>query len=159
MGIVTTSSQNVFSQSPETIYDFVTNPSNWNKTYPGGPDNRNLPDRRPLLVGDTWDEAHPDPDKDRVFTWQLAIAVRPSLFVFSSVGRLGHDSAGDGGLEGRMTIEYHIASLTPDVTVFKRTMTIETYRDAPLSDGFFRMVNPAHIDAYHAAIARELARA
>ena len=42
-----------------------------------------------------------------MFTWQLAIAVRPTLFVFSSVGRLGHDSQGDGGLEGRMTIEYH----------------------------------------------------
>ena len=35
-------------------------------------------------------------------------------------------------------------------------MTIEAYKHAPLSDGFFRMVNPAHIDAYHAAIAREL---
>ncbi len=26
-------------------------------------------------------------------------------------------------------------------------MTIETYKHAPLTDGFFRMVNPAHIDA------------
>ncbi len=37
-------------------------------------------------------------------------------------------------------------------------MTIEAYKHAPLSDGFFRMVNPAHIDAYHAAVARELVR-
>ena len=37
-------------------------------------------------------------------------------------------------------------------------MTIEAYKHAPLPDGYFRMVNPAHIDAYHAAIARELAR-
>jgi hypothetical protein len=35
-------------------------------------------------------------------------------------------------------------------------MTIEAYRHAPLTDGFFRMVNPSHIDAYHAAVAREL---
>ena len=36
-------------------------------------------------------------------------------------------------------------------------MTVEAYKDAPLPDGFFRIVNPANIDAYHAAIARELA--
>jgi hypothetical protein len=58
MGIVTTSSETAFSQSPEAIYDFATNPANWTKTYPGGPDIRNLPDRLPLQVGDTWDEAH-----------------------------------------------------------------------------------------------------
>jgi hypothetical protein len=157
MGIVTTSSETAFSQSPEAIYDFVTNPANWTKTYPGGPDIRNLPDRLPLQVGDTWDEAHPDPTKDRVFTWQLAMAVRPSLFVFSSVGRLGHDSGGNGGLEGRMTIEYKFNRPGGNVTLFTRTMTIEAYKHAPLTDGFFRMVNPAHIDAYHAAVARELA--
>jgi hypothetical protein len=156
VGIVTTSSETAFSQSPEAIYDFVTNPANWTKTYPGGPDIRNLPDRLPLQVGDTWDEAHPDPAKDRVFTWQLAMAVRPTLFVFSSVGRLGHDSQGNGGLEGRMTIEYHFTQPGDGVTLFGRTMTIEAYRHAPLSDGFFRMVNPAHIDAYHAGVAREL---
>jgi hypothetical protein len=156
LGIVTTSSETAFTQSPETIYDFVTNPANWTKTYPGGLQIRNLPDGLALKVGDTWDEAHPDPEKDRAFTWQLAIAMRPSLFVFNSVGRLGHDSAGNGGLEGRMTIHYHFTQPTEGVTLFTRSMTIEAYKHAPLSDGFFRMVNPAHIDAYHAAIAREL---
>ena len=159
MGIVTTSSETTFTQSAEIVYDFVSNPANWTKTYLGGPIIRNLPDRLPLEVGDTWDEAHPDPQKDRVFTWQLAIAVRPTLFVFSSVGRLGHDSSGDGGLEGRMTIEYHFTRPEEARTLFTRTMTIETYRHAPLTDGFFRMVNPAHIDHYHEAVARELERA
>lgn len=157
MGIVTTSSERTFTRPAETLYDFVSNPSNWTKTYPGGPQIRNLPAQLPLKVGDTWDEAHPDPGKDRVFTWQLAIATRPRLFVFTSVGRLGHDSAGIGGLDGRMTIEYHFSSPDDGVTLFTRTMTVEAFRDAPLSDGFFRMVNPAHIDAYLAAIARELA--
>jgi hypothetical protein len=138
LGIVTTSSETTFKQSPEAIYDFVSNPANWTKTYFGGPIIRNLPDRLPLEVGDTWDEAHPDPQKDRVLTWQLAIASRPTLFVFSSVGRVGHDSEGNGGLEGRMTIE--------------------TSKHAPLTDGFFRMVNPTYIDSYHAAVARELER-
>ena len=35
LGIVTTSSETAFSHTPETIYDFVTNPANWTKTYPG----------------------------------------------------------------------------------------------------------------------------
>jgi hypothetical protein len=156
MGIVTTSSATAFDHPAETIYNFVTNPANWTKTYPGRPDIRNLPDRMPLQVGDTWDEAHPDPQKDRVFTWQLAMAVRPSVFVFSSVGALGHDSAGNGGLAGRMTIEYHFTQPGGSGTLFTRTMTIEAYKHAPLSDGFFRMVNPSHIDAYHEAVAREL---
>jgi len=36
-------------------------------------------------------------------------------------------------------------------------MTVEAFKDSPLPDGFFRTVNPAHIDAYHQAVARELA--
>jgi hypothetical protein len=68
LGIVTTSSETAFSRSPEVIYDFVTNPVNWTKTYPTAPTSA--------------------------------------------------------------------ACQTPD--------------------GFLRMVNPANIDAHHAAIAREL---
>jgi hypothetical protein len=45
----------------------------------------------------------------------------------------------------------------PDITLFTRTMTIEAYRYAPLPDKYFMVVNPANIDAYHAAIARQLA--
>jgi hypothetical protein len=35
LGIVTTSSETALARSPETVYDFVTNPANWTKTYPG----------------------------------------------------------------------------------------------------------------------------
>jgi hypothetical protein len=70
LGIVTTSSETAFSQSPEVVYDFVTNPANWTKTYPHSTQVGGLPETLP--------------------------------------------------------------------------------------DGFFRTVNPANIDAYHAAIAREL---
>jgi hypothetical protein len=93
-----------------------------------------------------------------VFTWQLAIAARPTLFVFSSVGRLGHDSEGNGGLEGRMTIEYHFTRPEEGRTLFTRTVTIETSKSASLTDGFFRLVDPTYIDSYHAAVARELER-
>ena len=156
MGIVTTRSETSFVHSAERIYDFVANPANWTKTYPGGPIIRNLPDELPLKVGVTWDEADPSPEHDRVFTWQLAIAMRPTLFVFNSVGRLGHDSHGNGGMEGRMTIEYHFTQLEAGRTLFTRTMTIEAYKHAPMPDRFFQIVNPAHVDAYHAAVAREL---
>jgi hypothetical protein len=154
VGIVTTSSETAFAQSADTVYDFVTNPVNWTKTYPGGPRISGVSDHLPLNVGDTWQESHPT--RDIVFTWQLAIAMRPRMWVFNSVGRLGVDGHGDGGFEGRMTVEYHFTRPSEQGTLFKRTMTIEAYRDAPMSDGFFRIVNPANIDHYHAAVAREL---
>ncbi|MGE2690760.1 SRPBCC family protein [Mycolicibacterium pulveris] len=154
MGIVTTTSETTFDQPPEVIYDFVTNPANWTKTYPGSAHISGLPAGLPLKVGDTWTES--GPDGDRIFTWHLAIAMRPTMWVFNSVGRLGHDADGDGGMEGRITVQYHFTRPGNDVTLFTRTMTIEAYKHAPLPDGFFRTVNPAHIDAYHAAVAREL---
>ena len=153
MGIVTTSSETALTQSAETLYDFVTNPGYWTKTYPG----RNYVgklDKLPLQVGDTWDEG--GPDGERIFTWHLAIAVRPKLWVFTSVGRLGHDRHGTGGMEGRITVEYHFTQPGEGITLFTRTMTIEAPKDSPMPDGFFRIVNPANIDRYHAAIAREL---
>ncbi len=154
MGIVTTTSETGFHQPPEVIYDFVTNPANWTKTYPGSAHVGGLPQTLPLKVGDTWTES--GPDGDRIFTWHLAIAMRPTMWVFNSVGRLGHDADGNGGMEGRITVHYHFSRPGADITLFTRTMTIEAYKHAPLPDGFFRTVNPAHIDAYHAAVAREL---
>ena len=153
MGIVTTSSETAFHQSADVIWDFVTNPANWTKTYPGSERIGELPEV-PLQVGDTWTEA--GPDGERIYTWQCAIAMRPRMFVFNSVGRLGHRRDGSGGLDGRMTIEYQFSEPGPGVTLFRRTMTIESPKGAPLPDGFYRIVNPAFIDAYHAAVAREL---
>jgi len=53
-------------------------------------------------------------------------------------------------------VEYHFTAPGEGVTLFTRTMTIEAPKDSPMPDGFFRIVNPANIDRYHAAIAREL---
>lgn len=156
MGIVTTSSDTAYHHAPEVIYDFVTNPANWTKTYPGSSYVGRL-DSLPLRVGDMWEEGGPDSDK--IFTWQLAMAVRPRLWVFTSVGRLGHDRDGNGGMAGRITVEYQFTQPGEGVTLFRRTMTIEAPKDAPMPDGFFRIVNPANIDRYHAAVARELSGA
>ena len=86
----------------------------------------------------------------------------PRLWVFNSVGRLGCERDGSGGMDGRITVEYHftrpnLGEAGPGVTLFRRTMTIEAPRDAAMPDDFFKIVNPANIDRYHAAIARELA--
>jgi hypothetical protein len=35
LGIVTSTSETAFTHSAEAVYDFVTNPDNWTKTYPG----------------------------------------------------------------------------------------------------------------------------
>jgi hypothetical protein len=153
LGIVTTTSETTFTQSPELIYDFVSNPNNWAHSYPGNPRISNVP-ALPLKVGDTWDESHPT--HDRTFTWQLAVAMRPRLWVFNSVGRLGHDQDGNGGLEGRMTISYHFTRPGGDITLFTRSMTIEAPKGMPLPDKFFLIVNPARIDEYHEAIAAHL---
>ena len=153
MGIVTTSSETAFTQPPEVVYDFVTNPANWTKTYPGSNYVGKL-DELPLKVGDTWEEG--GPDGTHIYTWHLAMAMRPKLWVFNSVGRLGHDADGNGGMPGRMTVQYHFTEPGQGITLFTRTMTIEAYKDSPLPDGLFRIVNPANIDKYHAAIAREL---
>ncbi len=159
MGIVTTTSETPFTQSTETVYDFVTNPENWTRTYPGSAHIGNLQEL-PLKVGDTWEEA--GPDGDRIFSWQLAIADRPTIFVFNSVGRLGHDREGPAGsksgMEGRITVSYRFTRPGQDITLFSRTMTIEAYKHAPLPDQLFQQVNPAKIDAYHQAVARELSR-
>ena len=66
MGIVTTTSETAFTQPPEQIYDFVTNPVNWPKTYPGSAHVGQVPEKLPLEVGDTWTET--GPDGNRIFT-------------------------------------------------------------------------------------------
>jgi hypothetical protein len=157
MGIVTTTSERVFTQSPETVYDFVTNPENWPITYPSSTHVGKRPPL-PLKVGDTWQES--GRDAARVYTWHCAIAMRPKMFVFNSVGLLGHDHEGNGGIEARMTVSYHFSvPAEGGGTLFSRTMTVEAYRHNPLPDDFFRTVNPAHIDQYQEAIARELDKA
>ena len=59
-------------------------------------------------------------------------------------------------MEGRITMQYHFTKPGQDTTLFTRTMTIEAYKHAPPPDALFEQVKPAKIDAYHAAIAREL---
>ena len=126
MGIVTTTSETAFAQSAEKVYGFVTNPANWPKTYPGSTHITGLARDLPLKVGDTWTEAGPNGE---LYTWQLAMAMPPKLWVFNSVGRLGHDGDGNGGTVGRITVQYHFTQPGGNLTLFTRTMTVEAYKD------------------------------
>lgn len=155
MGIVTTTSETAFAYPSQTVYDFVSNPANWPKTYPISRDVGGVPNHNelPLKVGDVWTEKGP---RGEVYTWHLAMAMPPKLWVFNSVGKLGHDEQGNGGLPGRITVQYLFTEPGQGMTLFTRTMTVEAYKDQPLPDELFQIVNPAHIDQYHAAIAREL---
>lgn len=78
--------------------------------------------------------------------------------MFTSLGRLGHDRDGNGGMEGRITVSYRFTRPGQEITLFSRTITIEAYKHAPLPDQLFVEANPARIDPYHEAVARELAR-
>lgn len=153
MGIVTTSSETAFNYPVETVYGFVTNPNNWPKTYPTSKGIGGAQHELPLKIGDVWTETGP---QGELYTWHLAVAMPPKLWVFNSVGKLGHDKDGVGGLEGRITVKYHFTRPGEGITLFTRTMTIEAYKDVPLPDELFKIVNPAIIDQYHAAIKREL---
>ncbi|KAI4911369.1 hypothetical protein J4E85_011278 [Alternaria conjuncta] len=57
MGVMSVTSSTIFNYPPEIIYDFVSNPSNWGRTYAGSsglPPGQNL--SLPLKVGDVWTE-------------------------------------------------------------------------------------------------------
>lgn len=56
MGILATSSETTFPQSPEDLDDFVTDPRNWPLTYPGSGAIEDI-DTVPLQVGDVWSES------------------------------------------------------------------------------------------------------
>jgi Polyketide cyclase / dehydrase and lipid transport len=155
MGTLTVSSETAFSQSAEELYDFVTDPRNWMKVYPGSERIQGV-ETLPLQIGDTWHEGAAEVSRGR-WTWRLITAVRPIRWVFQSVGGLGHNPADNsGGLEGIMTVSYSFLSPGQGVTLFHRTMSIEVAKGVPLPEGTLRSFDPKNIDAYHAAVARVL---
>ena len=153
MGTITVSSETAFNLPPEKVYDFVSDPRNWPKVYPGSSHVTGV-DTFPLQVGDEWNEgAVPN-----VFTWRLITSVRPTKWVFQSVGLLGHDPAVKGsGFVGLMTIAYTFSTPGDGVTLFHRQMSLEMPKRAAMPEGMTKVFEPRLIDAYHDAVARALA--
>lgn len=156
MGIITMVAQAAFDHTPEVLFDFVTNPANWVKTYPGSKEEEGLPPEMPLKAGDCWAETGPRGER---YSWQVATTLRPSLWVCNTLGRLGHDRDGGGGVEGRIQIEYRFWSPGPGMTIFQRSYITESFEGTVLPDVFLTSMNPAHAETYFAGIARELAKA
>jgi hypothetical protein len=136
MAIVTTTNETAFSQSPEEVYDYVSNPGNWPSAYPGSVHEEGLKSDATLRLG----------------SWHVAIAVRPRIWVCSTFGPIGHDKDGGGGVEGRITVQYRFLRPGGDFTLFQRTMTVETYKESPMPDSVFASMNPTQSEIYFANI-------
>jgi hypothetical protein len=156
MGIVATSSETTFRQRPEEIYDFVTDPRNWPKTYPGSGQIEGI-GRLPLEVGDEWSESGRLGDLDVRYTWRLITAVRPWRWVFQSLGMLAHDPTDhSGGFEGITTISYTFTRSGAGATLFGRSMTTEVPKHGRMAPQVVAAHEPYAIDAYHDAVAAAL---
>ncbi len=156
MATVTLVSERAFDHPAEDVYDFVSNPQNWVKTYPGSTHEEGLAPNKALKVGDTWTETGPSGDH---YSWQVSMTNRPTLWVCETTGRLAHDGTGKGGFEGRIEIRYRFMRPGNDVTIFQRTYITETYPGTPpLADIFYTSQNPKHAEVYFDGIARELAK-
>ena len=149
MAIVMTVNQTQFSQSPEAVYDYVSNPGNWPSAYPGSVHEEGLKSGAPLRIGDTWVETGPHGE---LYSWHVAIAVRPRIWVCSTFGPIGHDKDGGGGIEGRITVQYRFLLPGGEGTLFERTMTVETYKESPMPDSVFASMNPTQSEIYFANI-------
>jgi hypothetical protein len=145
MALVTNVNETVFSQSAEQVYDFVSNPGNWPQAYPGSVHEAGLSKDAPLRIGDTWVETGP---RGELYSWHVAIAVRPRIWVCSTFGPIGHDKNGGGGVEGRITVQYRFLRPGGDITLFQRTMIVESYKESPMPDSVFTSMNPTQSEVY-----------
>ncbi|KAI4699885.1 hypothetical protein J4E89_011059 [Alternaria sp. Ai002NY15] len=107
MGVMSVTSETIFNYPPEIIYDFVSNPSNWGRTYAGSsglPPGQNL--SLPLKVGDVWTEKVALPNNTYYPQWVLDIADRGRKFAFRQVNNLAAGEDGSGGVQGYCWIAY-----------------------------------------------------
>lgn len=157
MGSFTAESQTLFHHPAEEIYDFVSNPHNWPKTFKGSAgiaDELSLP----LKVGDSWTELIKVSDSFSCrSTWTLIVAQRPRKWVIQQVDRIGEQADGTGGVDGITTIAYSFEPVGQDRAIFHRALTTELPRGARIANELLvARAQPAGIDGYHDAVAREL---
>jgi hypothetical protein len=145
MAIVTTVNETTFAQPAEQVYDFVSNPMNWPQAYPGSVHEEGLKSDLPQKIGDTWVETGP---QGELYAWHVAIAVRPRIWVCSTFGPIGQNKDGSGGVEGRITVQYRFLRPGSEITLFQRTMIVETYKESPMPDSVFASMNPTQSELY-----------
>jgi hypothetical protein len=155
MGSISSSSETAFTQSPEELYDFVTDPRNWPMVFPGSTGIEGVDDL-PLRVGHEWNEWGVLGDYHPHFTWRLFTAIRPVKWAFQNIGRLARNADGTGGFEGLMTVTYTFSSPGAGVTLFHRSMVTEVAKFEPMPQPIVLLHDPSSIDAYHEAVAKAL---
>jgi hypothetical protein len=157
MGSFTTQSETLFDYPPEPIYDFVSDPGNWPKTFKGS---AGIADHLaiPLKIGDSWTELISVGDGFQCrSTWTLIVAERPRKWVIQQVDRIGEQADGTGGVDGITTITYSFTPIDAGRTVFHRALHCELPRGVRIPDPLLvARAQPAGIDGYHDAVMREL---
>jgi hypothetical protein len=158
VGYFTAGSQNVIHHSAEDIYDFVSNPHNWPKTYKGSAGMIGVTSV-PIKIGESWTEqikVGKDGFECRS-TWKLIIAERPRKWAIQQVDRIGELPDGSGGVNGITTITYTFEPAGEGATLFTRTLTCELPKGTRIPDPLLvARAQPAGIDGYHDAVAAEL---
>jgi hypothetical protein len=154
MSRLVSSSETVFEQPAEKIYDFVTNPVNWPLTYPGSTGVEGVDGT--LEVGDTWGETALLDSFECRFDWRVITAVRPRMWAFQSIGNLAQNADGTGGFEGIHTVEYSFTDAGGGATLFRRTMTMELPKGGRMHRAIVLAYEPVFTDEYHAAVAKHL---
>jgi hypothetical protein len=158
MGKFSITSETAFAHPAEVIFDFVSNPANWGRTYSGsGGVHEHL--ILPLKFGDTWTEKVSLPPNMYYSTWTLITVERPRKFVFQQKNDIARtDEQGTGSVQGFTTISY---TFEPDVgqgvTLSTRNLTCELPKGVGIPDDLLTVCcRPDGIDRYHAAVEREL---
>ena len=154
MGVMTATSSTIFNYPPEIIYDFVSNPSNWGRTYAGSsglPPGQNL--SLPLKVGDIWTEKVALPNNTYHPQLIFEIADRGRKFAFRQVNNIAAGEDGSGGVKGYCWITYTFVEAGCGLTLFTRNLTCELEKgvDVP-EDLWLAMSRPSGIDKYHEKI-------
>ncbi|CEJ82562.1 hypothetical protein VHEMI02621 [[Torrubiella] hemipterigena] len=164
MGICSATGSTVIPYTREQVYDFITNPHNWPKTYKGsGGIQQTLP--TPLQLGDQWTEKVVLGPNTYYARWTLITAVKPWKWTFlQENGICATDEAITDGYPGTTEIAYvleptklEVDGKTIEGCVFKRTLTMDQPRGSCIPDDMLAIcMKSAGIEGYHDAVAREL---
>jgi hypothetical protein len=154
MGLLTSTSESVFTQPAEQVYDFVTNPENWPLTYPGSTGVAGVDG--PLRIGDTWSETALLDGLECRFDWVVVMATRPKIWAFQSLGRLAQNLDGTGGFEGIHTVTYEFLAPGEGITLFRRSMSMRMPKGGRMHRAIMLAYDPINTDRYHEAVTKYL---
>lgn len=166
MGVCAATSTSLIPFKRELVYNFITNPHNWPKTYKGSAGmQKNL--SLPIKVGETWVETVGLGNNTYYSKWTLTTAIEPVQWIFLQTNGIAATDANiTDGHDGTTEIAYHLEKAEVEVdgkkvegTLFKRTLTINLPRGGTIPDDLLAVcMRTAGIEGYHDAVTRELTK-